>query len=278
MPVRGQAVGGLALRRLGFLGAFAALLLAVGCAAPVASQRPAAEAPYVSVAATPAATLSQPGSSTASIEATSPSASRDPRLYPDPVLTPGETLTVTAEQVSVPGYSSKVRDVSTTMKRQVYTEYGLSYPQKTGSYECDHFIPLCLGGSNAIENLWAEPSPEFRWKDGLEVYLWREVRARKISLGEAQREIQVDWYAYWVTYGRPGLTAQSDSVSEAVPIPQADIGTSLVVGWSVNGKRYHYDWCRYCLAIKAGNLRTGSVAAAKKAGKTPCLVCMPPAE
>jgi hypothetical protein len=122
------------------------------------------------------------------------------------VLTPGGTLTVTAEQVSVPGYSSKVRDVSTTTKREVYAEYGLSYPQKTGSFECDHFIPLCLGGSNSIKNLWPEPHPEFHWKDGLEVYLWRQVRAGKIGLKEAQNEIRTDWYYYWVKAGKPGYT------------------------------------------------------------------------
>ncbi len=122
-------------------------------------------------------------------------------------------LPVTAAQVSVPGYSSKVRNVPTSEKRDVFSEYGLGYPQKPHAYECDHFVPLCLGGSNSMKNLWPEPAPEFHWKDGLELYLWHEVRNGKVTLAEAQREIRTDWYAYWVKAGKPGLAA---NVSAAV--------------------------------------------------------------
>jgi hypothetical protein len=193
-------------------------------------------------------------------------------------MTPGETLPVTAAQVSVAGCSSSVRSVSVSDKRAVYAEYGLAYPQAARTYECDHFIPLCLGGSNSTENLWPEPHPEYHWKDGLEVYLWREVRAGRIGLSAAQRQIMIDWFAYWVMYGRPGCSADDSAALATVPVQVAkDVG-SLVVCWSIHGKRYHYLSCRYVAAMVSANRRTGSVAGARAADKTPCRVCEPPAK
>ncbi len=77
----------------------------------------------------------------------------DASLYPNPVLTPGDVFDVDAATICVSGYSSSVRDVPLLEKKQVYVEYGVSYPQPTGAYEVDHFIPLEIGGSNDIKNL-----------------------------------------------------------------------------------------------------------------------------
>jgi hypothetical protein len=237
------------------------------------SSTPATVSPAATV--TPQATASPPPPESS----VATSAPRDPRLYPDPLLTPGDVLPVTAEQVSVSGYASKVRDVPVSEKREVFAEYRLSYPQKVGAYECDHFIPLCLGGSNSIKNLWPEPAPQFHWKDGLEVYLWRQLRAGRITLAEAQREIRTDWYAYWVKAGKPGSNADADSAAVQTPPPSATAAPKgLVVGWSASssGRRYHYLGCRYYAQIAAANRRKGTVSQAKAAGKTPCRACRPP--
>ena len=50
-------------------------------------------------------------------------------VYPNPSLTPGAVLTTDASTICTPGYASSVRDVSIATKEQVYTEYGVSYPQ-----------------------------------------------------------------------------------------------------------------------------------------------------
>jgi hypothetical protein len=68
-------------------------------------------------------------------------------------VTPGETFEVTAQDVSVLGYAKKVRAVPACLRRQAYAEYGIKQ-YKTGDYEVDHLIPLSLGGSNSIRNLW----------------------------------------------------------------------------------------------------------------------------
>ncbi len=121
-----------------------------------------------------------------------------PRIYPDPKLTPGDVLTTDGNIVCVSGYSSSVRAVSVSMKARVYEEYGLSYPQSRGAFEADHFIPLELGGSNDIKNLWpeaGEPRPGYKEKDEVENYLHREVCEGRMTLEEAQKRIREDWYS-----------------------------------------------------------------------------------
>src|SRR5262252_1258347 len=85
-------------------------------------------------------------------------------ILPDPKLTPGDTFDVTAEDVCVPGYAKKVRAVPAWLKRQAYAEYGITQ-YKTGDYEVDHLIPLplSLGGSNSIRNLWPQSTKTSPW-------------------------------------------------------------------------------------------------------------------
>ncbi len=126
----------------------------------------------------------------------------DPSLYPKADLTPGDVFpNVTTEQVCTSGYSSTVRDVPLSEKKEVYSEYGYSYPQATGAFEVDHFISLELGGSNDIKNLWpepADPKPGFHEKDKVENYLHQQVCTGKETLQQAQGEIRGDWYAIYL--------------------------------------------------------------------------------
>jgi hypothetical protein len=86
------------------------------------------------------------------------------------------------------------------MKNQVYTDYAVaSHPR--GAYEIDHFIPLELGGSNDIANLWpqpARPAPGFHEKDKVETALHDEVcKTHTMTLDQAQRLIATDWLTYY---------------------------------------------------------------------------------
>jgi hypothetical protein len=118
--------------------------------------------------------------------------------YPDIKLTPGISdpsvnQSNIDETICKSGYTKSVRDVPTSLKKQVAARYGMSYPLlPKGGWEIDHFIPLELGGANDILNLWpqpANPKPGFHEKDEVETYLKREVCAGHISLKVAQSEI-----------------------------------------------------------------------------------------
>lgn len=129
--------------------------------------------------------------------------------YPDSTLTPGDVFPdVTASEVCKSGYTKEVRNVSVSTKHDVYTEYGLTYPQPRGAYEVDHFIPLELGGSNDLKNLWPEPAnptPGFHQKDVVENYLHDQVCRGSESLQKAQKEIQTDWYAVYRRIPNPQI-------------------------------------------------------------------------
>ena len=120
---------------------------------------------------------------------------------PDPDCTPGAVFAgVTIEQICVSGYTKTVRNVSDSLKKRVYRAYGVAYPPPFGTYELDHYVPLALGGSNDIANLWpfpVDPRPGFIEKDLAVNYLHREVCNGNISLTVAQRAITTPWVAVY---------------------------------------------------------------------------------
>ncbi len=134
--------------------------------------------------------------------ATADSASGSP-LLPDPRLTPGATLDVTVRDISVPGYTRKVRDVPVEVKRQVYDEYGIAH-HPPGQYEVDHLISLELGGSNSIKNLWPQSYVTHPWnahvKDDLENRLHDLVVSGQVPLATAQHDISTNWIAAYKKY------------------------------------------------------------------------------
>jgi hypothetical protein len=121
--------------------------------------------------------------------------------YPDAACTPGAVFaSSTLEQICQSGYTKTVRNVSTKTKKQLYAAYGIAYPQPTGTYEADHLIPLELGGSNAVANLFPEaaaPQPGFKEKDLVENYLHQQVCDGLMPLPRAQEAIAHDWVAVY---------------------------------------------------------------------------------
>jgi hypothetical protein len=158
---------------------------------------------------------------TATVESqptTSASGSRD-RLHPNPELTPGATFTgVAADQVCVRGYSASVRSVSTSVRDQVFAEYGLSGATRS-DFEVDHLISLELGGSNDIKNLWPQPLHDPGGngavdKDQLENQLHDIVCSHELALVDAQAAI-----VHWDTINLATLVSTTTTVAPAVPPP-----------------------------------------------------------
>jgi hypothetical protein len=99
---------------------------------------------------------------------------------------------VSVSRICTPGYSRSVRNVPESLKRAVYAEYGIFHHAR-GSYEVDHLVPLEVGGSNDIANLWPEASPGYHAKDRIENSLHDAVCAGSVSLRAAQLQIARDW-------------------------------------------------------------------------------------
>jgi hypothetical protein len=112
---------------------------------------------------------------------------------PDPRLTPGETIPITAAQVCAGDSDSTApRDVAL----QVFAAYGIRDPEPR-AYEVDYLITPALGGSDSVRNFWPQPYRNTVWsahvKDALEDLLQRKVCAGEIALETAQRELARDW-------------------------------------------------------------------------------------
>lgn len=124
--------------------------------------------------------------------------------FPNKTLTPGMIMSSNITEICVPGYSERVRSVSDSTKTKVYNSYRLQANQTPGSYQIDEVIPLCLGGSNDIKNLWPEPAnpkPGYMEKDRLENYLCDAVCNGSIDLRQAQGEINENWFETFMKYG-----------------------------------------------------------------------------
>jgi hypothetical protein len=124
-------------------------------------------------------------------------------VRPNPVLTPGVTNpTETTGRICKRGHTRYIRHVTVEEKAKVFAEYGLD--KHTDRFEIDHLIPLELGGSNNIRNLWPQSYTTQPWnarkKDALENRLHRLVCAGKIPLNKAQKEISEDWIKAYKRY------------------------------------------------------------------------------
>src|SRR5271170_7702085 len=139
---------------------------------------------------------------------------------PDPSLTPGATRRATVGDVCAMAHEEVVGEVSTSLRQQVFQEYGISNA-RADDYEIDYLIAPGLGGVEDIHNLWPEPYTSPTWnarvKDALEEHLHQLVCAGKVDLSTAQNDIATDWIAAYKKYfhtDRPlSLRSWLDSVT-----------------------------------------------------------------
>ncbi len=125
------------------------------------------------------------------------------RTLPDPGCTPGSIITqATTTRICVAGYSRGVRNVPESLKLAVYAEYGIA-SHVAGQYEVDHLVPLELGGSNSIANLWPEVAPGFHQKDVVENELHDAVCSGGMALRVAQTRIAQNWRTAGVSVPAP---------------------------------------------------------------------------
>jgi hypothetical protein len=124
---------------------------------------------------------------------------RDRGQLPDRSCTPGSVDPAVTQRdikstICRSGWTGKVRPPQSQTE---HAKYDVSYPAyhipgSTRS-ELDHLVPLELGGSNDITNLWPEAGRVPNPKDKVENALNRAVCDGKVSLTAAQNAIASDW-------------------------------------------------------------------------------------
>jgi hypothetical protein len=173
----------------------------------------------------------------------------DGQPMPNIALTPGEAYRgVGPNDFCVAGYTERVRDVSSTVRRQVFAAYQIPYSQHA-LYEVDHLIPLEIGGDNSIKNLWPEKGSRPNPKDGLENRLHNLVCTGSLSTAKAQRAVATNWVAALHTYGSSavaydpgGGTKSRSGTSSSTPLPGA---TAKCKDGSYSYAAHHQGACSY---------------------------------
>lgn len=95
---------------------------------------------------------------------------------PDETLTPGSTC----DRPSYYRYREKIpyceRNVKSSRKAEIFRTYdrelGFTTTQmERGQFKIDHYIPLCMGGSNDDDNLWPQHKSIYELTDPAEGFL-----------------------------------------------------------------------------------------------------------
>ena len=114
---------------------------------------------------------------------------------PNLEVTPGD-LCKTPGQIRYPEKIKYcVRDVDSELKRQIIAQYDRDFgfdllSIKREDIKIDHFIPLCMGGSNARENLWPQYKAVYAITDPLEPLLCDKMAAGRLKQADAVKMIR----------------------------------------------------------------------------------------
>jgi hypothetical protein len=143
----------------------------------------------------------------------------DGDALPDPGCTPGAVNTgVTQGNIGTTicssGYTTTVRPPESMTEAAKYRSMAAyTSPGSASDYEYDHLVPLELGGSSDVRNLWPEldtgsPSQfdstdDFgqNAKDGVEDRLNSAVCSGEVTLASAQAAIAANWTTAEATLG-----------------------------------------------------------------------------
>lgn len=114
---------------------------------------------------------------------------------PNETMTPGETC----QRPDAIRYPERInycnRDVSSGEKNAIISSYDRQFGfeigrMQRGDFKIDHYIPLCMGGSNNIKNLWPQHKSVYVMTDPLEQKLCELMSAGKMLQRLAMEKIR----------------------------------------------------------------------------------------
>lgn len=109
-------------------------------------------------------------------------------MTPDISMTTGALCSVIDNDFDEYRYEEKIpycfRNVSSRLKKYIYEQYEIPLEERN-QYTIDHLIPLSIGGSNNIKNLWPEHKAVKAMRSNLEEHLYFKVKEGKMLQKEA---------------------------------------------------------------------------------------------
>lgn len=137
------------------------------------------------------------------------------QAVPDGSKTPGAWRSdLTEKQIKTTVWGSDERHVTPAMKAQVAKRYGVTgiHDKSCGTPRCelDHDYPRCLGGADAVDNLWPQAAPWWHLKDLVEDHACQDFRAGRIDLKTARGYFEQDWRVQFRALCRAGTVPAKD--------------------------------------------------------------------
>ena len=125
-------------------------------------------------------------------------------VLPDRRCSPGAVdRTLTQARICSAGFrTGSVRNVPQSEKFAVEREDGMPAKLYGRTIEIDHIVPLELGGSNSIANLFPEPgsgADSYHVKDELENRVHALVCSGRLALRTAQQRIATNWQRFYTS-------------------------------------------------------------------------------
>jgi hypothetical protein len=103
-------------------------------------------------------------------------------------LTPGTLCTSSDPNFDGLRYEEQIahcrRNVPSSEKNAIAAAYGIPH-NEFSSYEFDHYIPLSIGGSDDITNIWPQPRDEASDKDKVEEQVYDGMKNGTMTQAEA---------------------------------------------------------------------------------------------
>lgn len=114
---------------------------------------------------------------------------------PEPSMTPGSVCENPTEYRYPERISYCKRNVETQLKREIIRDYDQTFGYSIGSmdrqaFKIDHYIPLCMGGSNERSNLWPQHRTVYEITDLLEQKLCEKMAAGLLKQADAIDKIK----------------------------------------------------------------------------------------